>query len=279
MKRTIRLSSSMLITLLLFAATTTALWAGVRPDSTAHQAVETADFLFARGDYAVAAQTYRQLVGQGYADAGLYFNLGQAYREAGDLGHAVWAFRAAKELAPRDGTIDSALHQVREQLGRHEEGLQPGLGAVTVAAEQGLPDLAQNWFTLNELAVITLTLWVLVCILLLARLLLSQNSRGQRMVRAASVVVTMILLLAGLALGGRLVRTRHLPAAVVVDAQVTLHHGPGTDFIGEQRLVGGAEVRILETRGAWVNISLEGTGSSGWVPSHSVAQVMPHRES
>ena len=41
---------------------------------------------YERGEYAEAAQQYEALIDRGYSDAALYFNLGNAYLEGGDLG-------------------------------------------------------------------------------------------------------------------------------------------------------------------------------------------------
>ena len=55
-----------------------------------------------REEYAEAIQQYEALIGQGYRDAAVHYNLGNAYLESGDLGRAILNYLRAEELSPRD---------------------------------------------------------------------------------------------------------------------------------------------------------------------------------
>ncbi len=92
--------------------------------------LETAEQLYAQGDFALAAELYRQVVDQGYGDGDLYYNLGVAYHGAGDLGRALWSLRHAEALSPRDADIQTALASVRADLDASSAG--------TVAQSTGL---------------------------------------------------------------------------------------------------------------------------------------------
>ena len=57
---------------------------------------------YEREEYAEAIQQYEALIGQGYRDAAVHYNLGNAYLESGDLGRAILNYLRAEELSPRD---------------------------------------------------------------------------------------------------------------------------------------------------------------------------------
>ena len=62
-----------------------------------------------RGEFAEAAQQYEALIGLGYRDTAVYYNLGNAYLEDGDLGRAVLNYLRAEELSPRDPDVIANL--------------------------------------------------------------------------------------------------------------------------------------------------------------------------
>ena len=84
--------------------------------SSPHATLVTAEQLYARGEYALAAQGYQQLADQGYADSALFYNMGLAYWMAGDLGRALWSFKSAQAIDPRDAAVEDALQEVRSQI-------------------------------------------------------------------------------------------------------------------------------------------------------------------
>ena len=70
---------------------------------------------FERGEFAEAAQQYEALIGLGYQDAAVYYNLGNAYMEDGDLGRAILNYLRAEELSPRDPDIMANLALARSR--------------------------------------------------------------------------------------------------------------------------------------------------------------------
>ena len=70
---------------------------------------------YQRGEYAEAAQQYEALIGRGYWDAAVHYNLGNAYLESGGLGRAVLNYLRAEELSPRDPDILANLAIARSR--------------------------------------------------------------------------------------------------------------------------------------------------------------------
>ena len=78
-------------------------------ESSATGLMAKANERYERGGYAEATQQYEALIDRGYSDAALYFNLGNAYLESGDLGRAILNYLRARRLSPRDTDIRDNL--------------------------------------------------------------------------------------------------------------------------------------------------------------------------
>ena len=70
---------------------------------------------YSRGEYSEAVQQYESLIGDGFRDSALYYNLGNAYSQQEDLGRAILNYLRAARLSPRDPDINANLVLVRSQ--------------------------------------------------------------------------------------------------------------------------------------------------------------------
>src|SRR5206468_4104202 len=68
-------------------------------------AFDAANKLYEQGNYPAAAAAYEQLIQSGQRSETLYFNLGDAWFKAGQLGRAIAAWRQAEFLSPRDPAL------------------------------------------------------------------------------------------------------------------------------------------------------------------------------
>ena len=73
---------------------------------------ERANQLYQAGNYAAAASLYEQLTAKGIANPDLFYNLGNAYSQAGNPKQAAETYTRAADLAPRDAQIASRLAQI-----------------------------------------------------------------------------------------------------------------------------------------------------------------------
>lgn len=71
---------------------------------------EQANQLYRNGEYDKAAQIYEQIVTNGYENAALYYNLGNAYYKEKIYPAAILNFERAKRLLPNDEEIEHNLH-------------------------------------------------------------------------------------------------------------------------------------------------------------------------
>ncbi len=229
--------------------------------------MQSATQAYEAGKFPEAASAYQQLVDQGTKNGELYYNLGNAYFKQGDLGRAILNYRRAARLLPRDSDVQAnltlAFSQTKDQ--------QAQAGGTTISR---LTKLAERWLTLNEMAVIALSLWFGVSILLLA-LSKEHPPRLKEGLQYGVIVTVLALCLSVAALGSRLYEEWTEPAGIVVANAVDVTSGPGKQYTTEFTLHSGTEIKLLEYRGEWVRLALasEGEQLQGWMPTQAVEAV------
>lgn len=227
----------------------------------------TANQLYEAGEFRQAVETYGQMVDHGVQDSILYYNLGNAYFKLEDFGRAILNYRRAQILAPRDGdmraNLDLARAQALDQLDTPKNELFSSQMAY----------FTQQWFTLNEFALLTLGLWFTFAALLIAYSTSKTRSRLREGLQYALIVAVILMLFVGISLGSRLYLEKTQPPGVVIADEVNVKSGPGAQYITEFTLHSGIEVSIPETRGSWTRLALPGGELQGWVSTDAVEAV------
>lgn len=235
------------------------------PKATAdREAVQAANELYLAGHYHQAAQIYEGQIAHGVQDSAIYYNLGNAYYQQGDLGLARLNLERAAQIAPRDGEIQANLALVREQT-TELFGADPG-GPFSLLAQ------ATSWLTLNEMAVAVLALWFLLGFILLAQRQLSAG-RGKRVLRLSAVLLLIVLLFGGFSLGSRTLLEQIQPSGVVVVPTVAVSGGPGAEYPLDYNLNSGDQVQLIDYQGDWVQVKTPGGVSASWLPQTAVEPV------
>jgi len=119
------------------------------------EALAVADRLLAAGNPQEALAIYQQLSDQGQPSSALYFNMGNAHYQQGDLPAAYAAYLQSLDLAPRDADIRHNLALVEQQLSANP----------SPDAELLMDRLPLSWLTTNEVALLGLAVWYVVCFL------------------------------------------------------------------------------------------------------------------
>ena len=215
---------------------------------------ESANKLYYSSKFSEAATAYQKLLESGERSAAVYFNLGNAYFKAGEIGKAVNAYRQAEELAPRDPDIRANLQFARNQA--------RGPKMTHKAWEQWLNRLTLNEWTGYTMAAIWLCLCGLISIQVRPRL--RDSLKG----------IIWALLLVSLALVGctfAAYQAHHTVISVVTTKEATAHQGPIEESQEAFRLHDGAEVRVLEKKDDWLLVSTD-PGHVGWVRRQQLAE-------
>ena len=220
---------------------------------------------YERGEYAEAAQQYEALIDRGYSDAALYFNLGNAYLESGDLGRAILHYLRARELSPRDPDIRDNLELARSMT------------LDIIAAERGsliesVSYFGRQWTTPGELGAAALLLWS-ASGLAIGALLVWRVFPLRRVARFVTPVIVVATLASFLILVSMVYANPYDNTGVVTAEAVEIVSGPGPQYPEEFTLYSGAQVRVTDSRHGWLRIELPGGELQGWVPSHTIAVV------
>jgi len=240
-------------------------------DGAQTDAMLVANQLYERGNFAEAARTYEEVVRGGIQDSVLYYNLGNAYFKQNDLGRALLNYERAARLQPRDEDIRANLAIARERREDQYANVEPS--ALTQIAT-----FTQAWLTLNEMALISLGLWLFFALGLLLysvpfgywNLNVGALHSGLQTV----LLLSFFLLSASLLLlGNRLYVEQIRPKAIVVVDEVEVLNNPSEETVAEFTLYSGTELYLTETRGSWAQIILTSDELQGWVPMRSVERV------
>ena len=218
-----------------------------------------------RGEYAEAVQQYESLLNRGYEDAAIFYNLGNAYLETGDVGRAILSYLRAKKLSPRDPDIEDNLELALDMtIDRIEADRDSLVESVSL--------LARKWVTPSELGFAALLIWVLDGTAISA-LVMWRRFPIRRLVRAATAVGTVAAAISFLLIVAMTYANPYDSTGVVTVEAIEVVGGPGPQYPEEFALHGGAQVRVAESRHGWLRIELPGGELQGWVPSHAVEVV------
>jgi tetratricopeptide (TPR) repeat protein len=219
---------------------------------------EMANKLYEEGKYSDAAAAYEKVAASGQVSAALYFNLGNAFFKAGQLGRAIAAYGHAEQLAPRDPDVRANLHFVRRQVPN------PTLGPTRL--ETWLANLTLNEWTLLTAAAV----WIFF--LLLAALQRWPNARAT--LRNYSVLMAIITVGLGACLVAAYRETRMERTAIVIARDAVVRLGPLAESAEAFTAHDGAELRVVDQKDDWIAVSA-GPGRFGWVRRDQVILSHP----
>ena len=259
-------AQQMLVSLLLAMCGFAALAGGVmaqEPSATEMMAV--ANQRYERGEFAEAAQQYEALIGLGYRDAAVYYNLGNTHLEDGDLGRAILNYLRAEELSPRDPDIVANLALARSRTVDQLEAEGDSLVA-------SVADFGRRWATTPEFGVAALLLWAVGAIAA-SVLIIRPVMRGRAALREGTAVALVAMLVPLVLLLSMLNSNPYDNTGVVTARTVEVLSGPGRQYEEEFALHSGAQVRLVDSRHGWLQVALPGGELQGWLPSHAVEAV------
>ena len=261
---------ALLVTIAISAAALVLVSVAYAEESSDMDTFIAAGVFYEEGNYEEASRTYEHLVGLGYRDATLYYNLANAYYKSDDAGRSILNYLRASRLAPFDEDIEANLSFVRGQLDspNSREATTP----VFVQISEFVP-----WITFNQAAMATLSSWLvfgLLCVLYIwARRLRKSVALG----RVAAVAVLCIFIFGSITIGKHMESLHWEQFAVVTSESTGVFHGPRESGEPRFRLDAGSEVRLLEARGAWWKIGIFDSGVEGWIAGADAETVLSDR--
>ena len=209
----------------------------------------------ADAEFRSAAERFQLLVNDGVVNGELYYDLGNAYFQAGDLGQAIANYLRARQLIPNDPRLEANLAHARTLVRPQvvKEGSDALLHRLTMW-HHGWP---VQW-RLIIFGIAWITLWVAV----LTRSWI--RYAGFRWVIGTTAIVAIAF---GLSSSLTLTDNAALQQGVLIKDEVVVRKGNADSFSPqfEEPVNQGLEFRVLEQRPDWLHIELL-NGQSGWIP-------------
>jgi tetratricopeptide (TPR) repeat protein len=217
---------------------------------------EAANKLYYEGKFNEAAGAYEKLLQATPRSAVLYFNLGNAFFKAGQVGRAVAAYRRAEKLAPRDPDVRANLQFAHNQV-----------QGPTLKPDQFVASL--NRLTVNEWTTLAGISFWLLCLILVARELAPRLRRSLQNLAVASGLLTLVLCIC---LGFAWNEQRSTSMAVMAAPEAAIRAGPFDTAKNLFTVHDGAELKVLDQKNDWVQVT-PGNQRVGWVPKSTLIQL------
>jgi hypothetical protein len=218
----------------------------------------------ARQLYDKAILLYEKIIDQGKVrNAGLYYNLANAYLLKDDIGRAILNYRRAATLDSADVNIQKNLAFARSRR----------VDAVEVGAEKRVLETLFFWhydLSLRTKFFLVCLFSGALCVSLTAMIWLG---RGPVTLTTASLAGVLLLCF----LGSVIVETHHRASTcygVITAREVVARQGDGPNYPPSFKdpLHAGTEFKLIEQRSGWLHIILS-NGSEAWIADDSAGLV------
>ena len=237
----------------------------LRAEGTSAEAMwERANTLYINGDYAGAAEAYEAVAAEGYVSGKLFYNLGNAYFKADELGRAILNYNKALKLSPYDGDVAYNLAVANGYVKDKIETVPEFFVSRWVKASRASLD-SNTWALLSLVLLVAALAGVLVFLL--------AERRGWRKAGFFWGIVCFLLTVCTAVFAA--VEKRELldaSRAVVLVQAVAVKSAPekgGSDlFILHE----GTQAEVLSSYGEWREVMIA-DGNKGWVPADAVALI------
>jgi tetratricopeptide (TPR) repeat protein len=211
---------------------------------------------YAQSHFAEAISGYEALVHAGQWSANLFYDLGNAYFRAGDLGHAILNYERALALERHHPEATANLQIARDEA--HALELQQSW------PERYLQFASANQYNIAAVIAFWLAVFAIVILVFARR-------------RSATLIAMLIFCLLVSAVATHAVYTLERGSngsalAVVTGKNVQARLATADTANSVLALPPGSEVKILSTRGDWIYAALP-NNLRGWIPAKDAQQV------
>ncbi|MCL5991624.1 MAG: tetratricopeptide repeat protein [Bacteroidetes bacterium] len=235
--------------------------------SFASEALETfkkANMLYQNGYYSKAAVNYEKIINNGYKNAELYYNLGNAYFRMNKIPNSIINYERALRLTPDD---EDAMMNLNVANLRIVDKIEPVPKFFLVEWYEGI----RNLFTSGNWAIIlVVTLWVVF--ISLAVFVFLESPFIKKIIFGTlviSIFISVMSLIFAIQQGGI---ENYRNSAIVFEPTVYVKSSPEEDGKDLFILHEGTKVNIVDAVGKWRKIKLA-NGNIGWVPGESVELI------
>jgi hypothetical protein len=223
--------------------------------------LQSADPVAAKESFRRSANRFQVLVNDGVVNGRLWFNLGNANVQAGEIGKAIAAYRSAQHYIPSDGRLQANLMHARTLVDN------PIIGTT----KRTFLDRLTFWhYTLPTSVRLG---FGMMCWFAFWGLVGVRIFKGIPGFKSALCFLGFFSIVLSVSVGLD-IATQHLQHGVIVNDEVIVRKGNGVNYapLFKEPIHEGVEFEIIEQRPEWLHILLP-NGSKGWVEESSALLV------
>ncbi len=208
----------------------------------------------AKREFLRAARKYQLLIDSGTVTGKLYYNLANAYLQAGRLGEAIANYKRAARLMGDN-------EQLRKNL-RYARSLVKGPAPRPREASPSLSTALGRYLPLSRQVWLGVVVWLAFWLVMTARLFWPTKFRWRYPLLC---LATVFVILAG-SVAYELYRSARRTEGVVIAEVAEMLKGNGEGFARkfDKPITEGTEFDLIARRGDWLEISLA-DGKTGWI--------------
>ncbi len=215
---------------------------------------QAANRLYEQGKYADAADGYQAILSKGKGSPSIFFNLGNALYRCGRFGRAIYYYRRAQSLEPRDPDIAANLQFARRQV---SGGMTP---------DPSWQERFLERLSLNEWAgILTAVFWLWLAVVAWGEWRPEKKTLTASWRIAGGLAVIVVGVCLGLVIADRLNKR----LAVVVTNEAVVRYGPLAESKSYFNLRDGVEVTVIDRKDEWIQVT-DPIQRSGWVRADQV---------
>jgi tetratricopeptide (TPR) repeat protein len=216
-------------------------------------------------DYLESANFFTVLINRGVKHEDLYYNLGNAYYQAGEYGFAVYNYERALKLHPVHKNTLYNLKLTKKVIStRYKDN-------IVSFGENPLWIKIVSWFHLNTLIAVFLIFWFMFFGILIY-LYFRKPGLIKITLITLSVIVGLIAGVFGLILSGRTHYEKSYKYGIVLYNEISVKEAPQKASNVSFKLHAGLKVKIGAEEKSWVKIILQ-NGMEGWVEKRGIGQL------
>ncbi|MDR1667929.1 MAG: tetratricopeptide repeat protein [Bacteroidales bacterium] len=212
-------------------------------------------------DYTTAILLYEELISEGYKDAMVYYDLGNAYFKDDQLAKSLLWYERALRLNPGNEDVKHNISFVNQQTIDNIE-VQPAFFLKTWFCA------VRDLFTVELWAIISIILVCLGCISIALLLILSSARWRMGLFVTACIVVVFAVL--SIVFGSlQKGNANRKDEAIIMQKIITVKSTPdvsGTDLFTVHE---GIKIQITDKAGSWIEVRFS-NGNKGWIKEDAV---------
>ena len=216
--------------------------------------------------YEAAIEKYERLLAEGNRHETLFYDLGNAYFQAGRYGPAILNYERALRMAPDAEDVEYNLGVARERVAQ-----RLGRDTIEGAEKDPLWIRVVTWLPLSPLTWGFLALDAVFFLVLVGVWFLPNGFLRTGLV-AGNVFVAVAVTILGALLAGQVYFRNSVRMSVVVADEVVMREGPDPTRREMPKLHAGHRVIVLKESQGWYRIRLANK-MEGWVPRESVTEI------